>query len=407
MWLYLPETIYHFSRESQASTSDYELLSQRLAVSAMSRSELKPPKFWLQGLKKDRWTLLRSGLTCEPSQASSIVAGWLDSLPDSRARITPSQVSELELSGNTGNSGMISRVPFATWVKTSNGSAWRTFQVSLFPTETTKEDGYYRPDYGLFLETFPASGSMRNGLLYERPKLGLRTVETDGSVWPTARAEDAESCGNHPNATDSLTGSTKTWLTTHGMNGTDHTGKQGRGGEFAKQATNWLTPKIPSGGGQLKRTIPGGGLRKLEDQVENGAWGTPTSRDWKDGTSADTVPENGLLGRQAGNWPTPRAEERCQHNSADSGVSLSLACLSSLPDREQPPSGSESSVSTQNSLQPSQRKRLNGLFTLWLMGLPPHWLAPVPINYGSAETQSYLCNARRHLESLLAAWGIE
>ena len=31
---------------------------------------------------------------------------------------------------------------------------------------------------------------------------------------------------------------------------------------------NWLTPKIPSGGGQPNRITPGGGLRKLEDQVE-------------------------------------------------------------------------------------------------------------------------------------------
>lgn len=30
-------------------------------------------------------------------------------------------------------------------------------------------------------------------------------------------------------------------------------------------------------------------------------WGTPTSRDWKDGSSVANVPENGLLGRQAVN----------------------------------------------------------------------------------------------------------
>jgi hypothetical protein len=30
----------------------------------------------------------------------------------------------------------------------------------------------------------------------------------------------------------------------------------------------WLTPKVPSGGGQAERTTAGGGLRKLEDQTE-------------------------------------------------------------------------------------------------------------------------------------------
>lgn len=32
-------------------------------------------------------------------------------------------------------------------------------------------------------------------------------------LWPTARGEDSESCGNHPQATDSLTGATKMWPT--------------------------------------------------------------------------------------------------------------------------------------------------------------------------------------------------
>ena len=39
-----------------------------------------------------------------------------------------------------------------------------------------------------------------------------------------------------------LTGAARNWLTPHGMNGTEHTGKQGRGGEFAAQATEWQTP---------------------------------------------------------------------------------------------------------------------------------------------------------------------
>jgi DNA (cytosine-5)-methyltransferase 1 len=29
----------------------------------------------------------------------------------------------------------------------------------------------------------------------------------------------------------------------------------------------WPTPKTPSGGGQMDRTTPGGGIRKLEDAV--------------------------------------------------------------------------------------------------------------------------------------------
>jgi hypothetical protein len=44
-------------------------------------------------------------------------------------------------------------------------------------------------------------------------------------------------------------------------------------------------------------------------------WGTPTSRDYKDGSSANTAPTNGLLGRQViQNWPTPDANTASYSN---------------------------------------------------------------------------------------------
>jgi hypothetical protein len=81
---------------------------------------------------------------------------------------------------------------------------------------------YWKTSQGTFLsgletfsETWPDSGSMRNGCVYERQILGLLTCESASSFWPTARREDGESCGNHPGATDSLTGATKQWNNTH------------------------------------------------------------------------------------------------------------------------------------------------------------------------------------------------
>lgn len=274
------------------------------------------------------------------------------------------------------------------------------------------ETGRYQPDSGLFLETWPVSGSMRNGSVFARPTWEPHTGAFDGSVWPTAnahdstgawgknfmfadghykphdlvmateqwptaRAEDAESAGNHPNAVDSLTGATRqwltptvsdnrldehgaarygsevmrqsdqrlrnqaaTWLTPHGMNGTEADGRQGRGGEFAKQATSWPTPTADdsrSAGGMQSREegkeatltasaklwrtpdTPGtGGPRNRQVSIGQGHqvtiaeqaehWGTPTSRDWKDGASPDNRPgrgDNGLVALQVLNWPTP------------------------------------------------------------------------------------------------------
>jgi hypothetical protein len=37
------------------------------------------------------------------------------------------------------------------------------------------------------------------------------TLSEAGKSWPSPRAEDSESCGNHPGATDSLTGATRGW----------------------------------------------------------------------------------------------------------------------------------------------------------------------------------------------------
>jgi len=46
-----------------------------------------------------------------------------------------------------------------------------------------------------------------------------------------------------------------------------------------KGCGGWLTPKCPSGGGQAVRRTPGGGLRKLEDQVLTAGWATPRKAD--------------------------------------------------------------------------------------------------------------------------------
>lgn len=300
-------------------------------------------------------------------------------------------------------------------------------------------------------------------------------AERDGYVWPTARAEDSESCGNHPGATDSLTGATRAWLTPHGMNGQDHTGKQGRGGEFAKQATEWQTPKAseaehsgrttdsghqstlgtmanlwqtpatdsfrsrggdrkeemgldqearfwptpntPSGGPNTKSTATHTGVMDLDGSVL--MWGTPTSRDYKDGSSADTAPTNGLLGRQViQNWPTPDAnaindgESReswqaradklklLKKNGNGAGMPLAIACLSSLP-APPIPDGLQSSDTSPGSLLPSQRKKLSPLFAAWLQGWPIWWCMKEPMPSAQSEMESVLYRLRSQLQSLL------
>jgi hypothetical protein len=154
---------------------------------------------------------------------------------------------------------------------------------------------------------------------------GKRQVDLNSQtrLWATPRAEDAECCGNHPGANDSLTGQTKLWKTPHGFANTDRFGKTGGGGgEFAKQAMAWPTPTAePYGSSQ-------NGINGIGGTHERPSANTPS------------------LDRLARSFPQP------------------------LP-TETP--GKPSSETLQNS-----RPRLNPRFVGWLMSFPPGWTSCGP-----------------------------
>ena len=110
--------------------------------------------------------------------------------------------------------------------------SWKTSQRCL--------DG----EWALFLETWPRSGLMRNGIAYQLPPLVPLTKETEYGLWATPRAS-----------------------------------------EIAAKASMATVANIANPRGNL------------EEQVY--AWGTPTSRDYKDSGNCSNVDENGLLGRMA------------------------------------------------------------------------------------------------------------
>lgn len=297
MWLYLPKTISPCLVGLEDSTSPSSSLFQRLAVSAMWRQKFLQPRIWRLVLRKVRWMTRLSGLTCEPSTAERGVALLMESLRASRAQTTPSPASELESLESTDNSGTTYTAALARFDPT--GSIWRTCPESLYPTRFDAGDGiltsesgrltHCLPDFGLFLETWPRSGSMRNGCVYQQPNAAFRTSASESSFsptehneqcgrWPTARSSDADHGGPNqrdsggglmlpsaaakwttPNSRDAdkwhnreagsghmqdLSGQAHHWKTPHGMGGIDASGKHGSagGGEFAKQVNNWPTP---------------------------------------------------------------------------------------------------------------------------------------------------------------------
>lgn len=79
---------------------------------------------------------------------------------------------------NEAGSGDIWRASFAKYDRST--STWKTVQCSLLG------------DSDEFSETWPRSGSMRNGACYQRPTLARRTCENAYGLWPTIRSTDGE-----------------------------------------------------------------------------------------------------------------------------------------------------------------------------------------------------------------------
>lgn len=110
----------------------------------------------------------------------------------------------------------------------------------------------------------------------------------------------------------------------------------------------------------------------LDQQARLTEWGTPTSRDHKDGSSdLSNTPVNGLLGRQV------------------------LVSDCSRPDPQPGSSGQSSSES-----DPTSRRRLNPKFVEHLQGLPEGWVSPAPISSEALATWSFRC--RGHLRCLFS-----
>lgn len=125
---------------------------------------------------------------------------------------------------------------------------------------------------------------MRSGSLWARETLVLPTSAIDSSFWPTARAEDSESCSNHSgphtHRGDSLTGVLKTWPTPR----------------TTDSASAEMSPER-----REQRETPD----SLTGAIKQ--WPTPNSADSRTSPMYGHKGGNPTLPMAADKWPTPKA----------------------------------------------------------------------------------------------------
>ena len=172
-----------------------------------------------------------------------------------------------------------------------------------------------------YKETWKRKATPSGFLYWAHTASGRRISDKDFSGWPSPMACDDGQHGHHG---EWSTSQCNLHCVALGK------GKQMDGTVIPAALAGWPSPRATDGshGGPNQA----GGALPADANLTG--WGTPSSRDHKDGASDETVPENGLLGRQV--WASG------------------------------PPTPSSSAVTAKR----GESLRLNPYFVAWLMGVP-------------------------------------
>ena len=315
-WLYLPGSV-DSSLDSNSPSPDTALFV------TLSGTPTQRPFSW-RGWKTRPWVTRLSGVTLSASTASRGVELWLAGLfqADSRVPISPWPVEEPDSMEQPPASGPNMLESFAKWNRDS--SLWKTSQLSLLEDSTE------------FSETWPRSGSMRNGMCFQRQESERRTFAAGSSSWPTPRT---------------ITG---------GAESAERKQELGRtesgGGDLQSAAQKWPTPSATIWGGgaeaHLKRKAAmKGGARKTVTELNAfvGAWPTPTK----------AIADGGQSSRSG-----DRKGEKLL-----TGMAKQLTDMISTGDSR----GRLDPATPKDGETTSQRAVLNPQFVCALMGLPLGW----------------------------------
>lgn len=236
--------------------------------------------------------------------------------------------------------------------------------------KSNQSTSFLKKSLGLFQEevsvssypTLPKQGSMRSGVVFPRQRSARPTSGSGCSSWPTPAANDdnktpeahlamkqrmGERDGTHANRTaitslQVMVKATEMFPTPRAEDAESCGGHNTRGGpDSLRAAVTWPTPNQTDYKGESQ---PIGRRPPCDDDLPSAVnrWPTPAAANYRDGrASPETMARNSrplqevvISGPQAPDspsssgkspeqWSTPRAEERQQQNSRDNGQALS------------------------------------------------------------------------------------
>jgi len=252
-------------------------------------------------------------------------------------------------------------------------------------------------------------------------------------MWSAATTKDANSAARHTTTTGvmhpgtTLTDAVSTWGTPNAHDckgGSDATSTQGR--NLKREAELWSTPNTPNGGRSVdaetveNRGATEKGKRQVGLESEARHWRTPQMRDHhpsKPGNRTQNEDQVYLshqtedwrpLNEQALRWLTPCGGFGVDHTGklgmggefAEQATTWQPPTSSHPPVPETGSAGPTCWCNTPGCAQPSHKRRLNPLFSAWLMGWPLHWANTEPTSCAASETESFLHVWRGHLSRL-------
>lgn len=189
---------------------------------------------------------------------------WMSSVEVFPAKTSPTQGGGQAWKAQDQDYGARSPAWLASYDR--NTSSWKTSQHSL--VEGLDE----------FSETWPRSGTTRNGIAYQLPPLALRTGATEFGLLPTPRATDGRSAG--PGTKDATI--IRRAQSSFGLNLAEMT--------QALERKLWLTPRVQSSRGSGPSRV--GNRMDLQTAVH--LWPTPTTQDAKNNGAPSQMERNSL-----------------------------------------------------------------------------------------------------------------